>query len=307
MGTLNIFGFRALWSPYFLVFLLMLLTMYFLITVIYRRNFKNSETLTTKQGIIFSLGILLLYVIKGAPVDLLGHLMFSAHMTQMAILYLIIPPLLIIGIPQWIWRNLINVAGIKPIFMLLTKPLIGLILFNGFFSIYHIPMVFDMVKTDKIIHASYTFVLFLLAINMWWPLINQLEEHQTLNGLKKVGYIFAEGVLLTPACALIIFADTSLFATYSNPAAWQEALKLCVPSNRLSGLELTGPEIFNSMSLVQDQQLGGVLMKIIQEVVLGIVLASTFFEWYRKDQEASDFKINKMETNRSLNSEHREF
>lgn len=294
LAPLKIFGFRALWSPYFLVFLLMLITVYFLITVFYRRNFKGSEPLTTKQGIIFLFGILLLYAIKGAPIDLLGHLMFSAHMTQMAILYLIIPPLLIIGIPQWIWRKLVNVAGIKPIFMLLTKPLIALILFNVFFSIYHIPLVFDMVKTDKVTHASYTLVLFLLAINMWWPLINQLEEHQTLSGLKKVGYIFAEGVLLTPACALIIFADSSLYATYSNPAAWQEALKLCVPSNKLSGLELTGPEIFNSMSLVQDQQLGGVLMKIIQEVVLGFVLASSFFEWYRKDQEASNHEINNM-------------
>jgi len=282
--SLDIFGFRALWSPFFLILLLVILASYFLVTTKYRTLFQQSEALTKKQWISFASAILLLYVVKGSPLDLLGHIMFYVHMIQMAILYLVIPILFIYGIPPWMWRFLLSKPIIKPLFAFFTKPLIALILFNGVFSFYHVPNIFDIVKTDMWLHAIYTSVLFLLAICMWWPLVNELEEYETLNGLKKVGYIFADGILLTPACALIIFADTPMYSTFSDPNAWASALELCVPSTTLASLNLSGPEMFNSMSLLEDQQTGGVLMKVIQEVVYGVILAQVFFSWFKKEQ-----------------------
>lgn len=285
MLMLDIFGFRALWSPYLFLFLVFVLALFFLITVFYQHHFSSSVPLTKKQGFFFTIGILLLYIIKGSPVDLLGHITFYTHMIQMAFLYLVIPPLLLIGIPPWIWRAIVNSRRIKPFFRFFTMPLISLLLFNGFFSIYHIPLVFDAVKTNIFYHAGYTGLLFILAIFMWWPLLNQLPEHQKLAGLKKIGYIFADGALLTPACALIIFASDPVYATYSDPGAWAKALELCVPQTTLSGLSLSGPEMFSSISLLHDQQLGGVLMKVIQEIVYGTVLFHVFFTWYREEQQ----------------------
>lgn len=284
MLTLDIFGFQALWSPFFFVALVLILIGYFLLTVKFKDKFTGSEPLTKRQGIYFSIATILLYVMKGSPIDLLGHIMFYVHMIQMAFLYLIIAPLFIIGIPQWIWRAVINARFIRGMFQFFTKPLIAIVLFNGFFSFYHIPLIFDVIKTDMWLHGSYTMFLFVMAIFMWWPLLNELPEEQTLVGLKKIAYIFADGVLLTPACALIIFADTPMYATFSDPRAWAQALELCVPSTTLVTLNLSGPEMFNSMSLLHDQQTGGVLMKIIQEIVYGVVLAKAFFQWYRKEQ-----------------------
>jgi putative membrane protein len=43
--------------------------------------------------------------------------------------------------------------------------------------------------------------------------------------------------------------------------------------------------MFFALPLLEDQQLGGVLMKIIQEIVYGTVLFFVFMEWYRKEQE----------------------
>lgn len=288
MLSLDIFGFRALWSPMFFIILSLIVLGYFLVTVKFRDKFKDSEPVTRKQGIIFTLAIILLYVVKGSPLDLMGHIMFYAHMTQMAILYLVIPPMIVVGIPQWIWRKILSYKAIKSAFKFFTHPLIALILFNGVFSIYHIPDVFDVIKTDMWLHSIYTTILFMLAIFMWWPLVNQLDEYETLSGVKKVGYIFADGILLTPACALIIFADVPMYATYSDPRSWMEAMELCVSPTVLSSLSLSGPEMFNSMSLLHDQQLGGVLMKVIQEIVYGYVLAQIFFSWYRKEQREEE-------------------
>jgi putative membrane protein len=170
------------------------------------------------------------------------------------------------------------------VFRFFTKPLISLVLFNGLFSFYHVPFIFDVVKMNAAYHAIVTTVIFISAFFMWWPVVNKFEQ-QTLSGLKKVGYIFADGVLLTPACALIIFADVPLYKTFSDPQAWLNALQLCVPKGTLASLDLTGPEMFLSMSLLHDQQLGGVLMKIIQEIIYGVMLFFIFMEWYRKERE----------------------
>lgn len=286
--TLDIFGFKALWSPYYLMVLILVLALYFFITIIHREKFAGSEPLTKRQALYFSVGIVLLYVIKGSPIDLMGHLMFYAHMIQMAILYLVIPPLFIIGLPQWLWRKVINFPVVKGLFTLFTKPIIALLLFNGVFSFYHIPFVFDLVKTNILYHGAYTAILFLFAVLMWWPLMNELKEEQKLSGLKKLFYLFADGVLITPACALIIFTDVPLYSTFSDPNIWAKALQLCVPQSTISSLNLSGPEMFTSLSLLHDQQLGGVLMKILQELIYGSVLYQVFMKWYRKEQRDSE-------------------
>lgn len=285
---LSIFGFRALWSPYFMIFVLLLIAGYFFLTVKKRHLFKNSEPLQKKHAVLFIIAMILLYATKGSPVDIMAHIMFSFHMVQMALLYLIIPPILIASIPEWVWEKVIEVRFIKSIFRFFTKPLIALVLFNGIFSIYHIPLIMDAVKMNIFIHATYTILLFVFAIFLWWPLINNLPGHHQLHGLKKIGYIIGDGVLLTPACGMIIFAPVAMYATYTDGEMWMKAMALCVPGNTLSGLSISGPELFTNMPAKEDQQLGGVLMKIIQEIVLGVMLAKIFFDWYKKEQQEGD-------------------
>lgn len=285
MFEISMFGFRALWSPYFLLFLFIITIGFFYSVFKRQQKCPNEIALTKKQGIFFILSIILLYIVKGSPVDLLGHIMFTFHMIAMAILYLLIPPLLIVSIPNWMWEQFFKVRVIRQFFQFFTKPIIALIMFNGMFSFYHVPFIFDFIKTDVIYHSVYTFVLFIFAMFMWWPLMNQYDEERQLSGLKKIGYLFADGVLLTPACALIIFADSPMYATYTDPQLWAQAMKLCVPADLLSQLTLSGPEMFNLMPAKYDQQLGGVIMKILQEIIYGSILFVVFLQWYRKEQK----------------------
>ncbi len=177
--------------------------------------------------------MVLLYTIKGSPVEVLGGILFSAHMTQMAFLYLVFTPLLIKGIPNWVWKATIDLPVVKPIFHFMTKPFIALLSFNLIFSIYHIPLVFDTVRTDITLHGLFTFILFILAVFMWWPLISPVEDDIELNGLRRIGYILGSAVLLTPACGLIIFAGNPLYATYYDSSQWLKAMSLCAPVSSL--------------------------------------------------------------------------
>lgn len=279
------FGFRALWSPYLFLFLLMITCVFFYFAYKKRHLFDGGEKLTKKEASLFILSILFIYIIKGSPLDLLGHLMFTFHMIQMAFLYLLIPHFLIRAIPKWMWERILSFRLMKLMFRFFTKPLIALVLFNGIFSLYHIPIVFDTVKTNVWYHSIYTVILFLLAIFMWWPLVNRMDRENQLSGLKKVAYLFADSVLITPACALIIFSKTPMFETYTNTELWIQSLHLCVPSDIVPNLNLTGPEMFNLMPAHYDQQTGGVIMKVLQELIYGVILYRILMEWYRKEQQ----------------------
>ncbi|MEK3889684.1 cytochrome c oxidase assembly factor CtaG [Bacillus sp. FSL K6-3431] len=290
-----LFDFVSLWSPFFALYMLLIILAYYFITVRYRKYFKESTPLAKKQAISFILFIVLLYIIKGSPIDLMSHMMLTMHMLQMAFLLLILPILFIKGIPNWLWRVVLNNRIIKALVRFFTKPVIALLLFNAMFSLYHIPLILDFSKTSNFYHALIHTLLFLLAILMYWPLLNSLEEYNTMSGLQKVGYIFANGMLMLPPCALIIFADTPLYATYSDPETWINALSLCATPSSMAGLGSVGPEIlemFNPLGLLYDQQLGGIIMKAVQETVYGIILAMIFRAWYRKEQEISDHEEN---------------
>ena len=79
-----------------------------------------------------------------------------------------------------------------------------------------------------------------------------------------------------------------MYETYTNADAWLKAMELCVPASTLAGLTLSGPELFSNMTPLADQQLGGILMKIIQEIIYAVFLGSIFFKWYKNEQDNAE-------------------
>lgn len=68
-------------------------------------------------------------------------------------------------------------------------------------------------------------------------------------------------------------------------------MALCVPAGTLaglSGLGISGPELFTNMETLTDQQLGGILMKVIQEIVYVFVIGSVFIKWYKEEQDNAE-------------------
>lgn len=290
---IQIFGFRALWSPYFLAFVLLLGIAYYLIIGPYRHKIsgeKETEATPFKQQSAFYFGLLLLYIAKGSPVDLMSHIMLTAHMIQMVIMFFILPIFIINGTPKWLWRKLVYLPVIRPIFKVLTKPIVALVTFNVLFSLYHMPDIFDFSKSSIVAHTAILVVLLFFAFIMWWPILTPLEEFDTLPPLLKMGYLVGSAAIITIACALIIFASTPLFNAYSSEGSWIQAMSLCVPSDVLDGLafSISGPEMFSPLSVLEDQQAGGIIMKIMQEIVYIIMLARIFMSWFTKESLAID-------------------
>ena len=61
-----------------------------------------------KQRFYFILALVALYIGWGSPFYIAGHIMISFHMVQMVFAYFIATPLLLLGIPSWMFQALID-------------------------------------------------------------------------------------------------------------------------------------------------------------------------------------------------------
>jgi len=285
MFGLDKFNFAELWSPVVLLVYVIIAAAYLLITGPYRTLFTGSEPIGWGRRSMFLSGLFLFYFAQSGPLEVLAHMMFSAHMIAMTVSYIIAPPLLLIGVPAWLWRKFFGLTFLQR-FRFLGRPLVSIILFNGLFSLYHMPVILDYVMLHFTIHRILYAVLFLTSLLMWWPIICPVPERNRLSELQKMVYIIIAGVLLTPACALIIFAPDSLYETYSNPAVWATAMTYCIPGDPELLLQMfEGPGAFTSLTAVDHQQIGGISMKLIQEFLYISILAWVFKQWFSKEKK----------------------
>jgi putative membrane protein len=255
-------GFFELWNPVLLLLVIVVGIVYGKMVGSNKKMIKDAHTVGTRQKLAFYTGLALFYIGQGSPINYIGHhYLFSIHMLQQTILYLTVPIFIWTGMPAWLFRPLIKNRVVSACFSFFTKPLIAIFMFNILFSIYHMPFIMDGLMNNEFFLLGYHIVLLITAFLMWFPVFCPLPERDSLSDLKKIAYIFGNGMLLTPACALIIFADTLLYEMYRNVSV-----------------------SFLYLSPLDDQQLGGVIMKIIQEIVYGSALAYIFFKWYRRER-----------------------
>ncbi|BBI31491.1 cytochrome c oxidase assembly factor CtaG [Cohnella abietis] len=286
MWGLEYFSFRDLWSPVFMIFMMAIIVLYTFVIGPWRHRFAGSQPVSILRQLAFVLSIVLLYLTQGGPLSLLGHLMFTFHMTNMAIAYIVVPPMLIYAIPDWLWRRLFAASFWRArIFQFFMNPIVSLLLFTLLFSFYHMPANHDWIMTHITVHKLYYILLLLSSLIMWWHVYCPIPEWKRMSNLLTLGYIFMGGLLLTPACAMIIFATTPLFGVYNDPEIWVKAMGYCMsgdPAVLLSQFE--GPSFFNMLSTEDDQQLGGIVMKLVQEFVNAAALYTVFMQWYRRER-----------------------
>jgi putative membrane protein len=268
-GAVSTVSWAEQWSPGLFTIILILAILYLKAVGSWLSRFADSEPVKLKHKLYVLIGLSLIYAAEGTPISYYGHhYLFSAHMLQQSLLYLMAPPLIICGLPAWLLRPLFRHPLADRLMKLWSNPLVALFVFNLVFSFYHIPLVMDRLMANELLMIVYNTVFFIAAFQMWYPLYGRLPEYSRMNGLKKMGYIFVNGILLTPACALIIFADSTMYQMYEN-----------------------APAVFSWLSAIDDQQLGGVIMKIVQEFVYATALANAFFAWYRLERKDEDDEL----------------
>ncbi|KQL48895.1 cytochrome C oxidase assembly protein [Brevibacillus choshinensis] len=277
------FGFRATWNPELIVLTALLGIAYFSFIGPLRHTFAHATPVPLGKKCLFAAGLLLFYFGMGSPLNVAGHFLFSAHMLQQSMLYLVMPLLMLAGTPAWLLRPLIERKWSRKLLSVFSHPIPAVLLFNALFSFYHMPVILDMAMNQLAMHNLIHLLLLLSALLMWMPVIAPLPEIHRLTELQKLAYIFANGVLITPACALIIFSATPLYDTYvSGPTM------LCAP---FFSAPIDKSMFAVPLQALDDQRLGGIIMKLMQELTYGSVLAYVFASWYRKEKDQPDDQL----------------
>lgn len=221
-----------------------------------------------RKKIWFLYGLVTIYVSLAGPVAILANnLLLSAHMLQQSLMYIVMPPLILLGMPEGFYRVVDEKMAKLGVFRKLTSPLIILVLFNMVWSFYHIPLIYEFFLEQVILLEILHVVLNTTAFFMWIHVLAPIGKVNNMSYMVKVGYMFANGMLITPACALIIFAGSVVYPSL-----------------------IEAPQIFPWLPPIDDQQLGGIIMKIVQEVSYGMVISYLFFKW-AKVERAKDAEV----------------
>lgn len=225
-----------------------------------------------KQTLLLFLALCIFYILAGSPFSQISHLSFSLHMLQMSVLYFIVPPMILLGIPYPFLQLATRFSFIKKISRLQPPPMISLILFAVLFTLYHLPFVMNYTSQHLFLQNGYAFLMFALAFSMWRPLTEHHPEQRLSHTAMKT-YGFRSGLILMPACLLFIL---NIFTEHmNNPYLAQLAAHICLPPQTAS-FELL-PPFFNSKL---DQFLAGLLMLLIHKfsIVTSVRLGSTLSE-----------------------------
>ena len=119
---------------------------YFLLTGPLSSRFEGSAPVSAGRKTLFVGGMLTFYLAQGGPIELLGHTMFSFHMVSMAMSYLMAMPLLILGIPVWMWRAFDKVNPFKKLGFL-ARPIVARFCLMACFLLSH-PVIHDFVMLN---------------------------------------------------------------------------------------------------------------------------------------------------------------
>ena len=226
-----------------------------------RRRFGWAPAVESRHVALFSLGVLVLFVALTSPIHHLGdNFLFSAHMIQHLLLILVVPPLLLLGTPEWLLRPLVHLPQVLAAGRFLTHPVIAFIIFSFVLSVWHFPALYDLTLHNHVAHISEHLLFISASVIMWWPVLSPTPELPRASYPIQMLYLFFLSLPPGFIGAAITFSQEVLYEWYGTvPRLW-------------------------GISALADQQIGGLIMKIPGALTFLGALTVVFFVWFNREE-----------------------
>jgi len=219
---------------------------------------------TVGEKLFFFAGLLVMFSSLNGPIhDLSDYYLFSAHMVQHLLLTLLMPPLLLAGIPGWMLRPVTSHRFVAPVARFLTRPAICFTIFNLIIAGWHLPPLYNAAMADHNIHILEHVMMMTGAVLMWWPLMSQLPELPRLAYPAQMLYSFLMTIPMSIVAIYIVMADRVLYPAYS-----------------------AAPRIL-PLSPLEDQLLGALIMWIPGGIIFYIIMTVVFFKWNARGEDST--------------------
>ncbi len=234
-----------------------------------RRELGDTRIISQAQIFSFAGGMAMLFLALVSPFDTVGAELVSVHMVQHLLLTLVAPPLLVLSRPAIAFLWAFPVAqrrragrfwariGLTRAVRVLMQPLMVWAMFCGAFVTWHLPGPYMWALHNEGIHTI-EHLSFFVASLLFWTLVIEPSGH------RRIGYGFALLFVTTAAVvtglagALMILSPRPLYPEDARAvAAW-------------------------GLTLLEDQQLAGLMMWIPMDIVYFATAGWLFVAWLRE-------------------------
>lgn len=223
-----------------------------------------TETASRRQRASFAVGLLVLLLALGWPLADLADSSLLARMTQRSLLLLVVPPLLLLGLPRWLVDRLTRPAIVDSALGALTRPVMATVLFNAAVVASFLGPAINGEAHSAAIAAGVNLGLLAVATIMWIPALRTIPGEHYLSTGGRAGYLMVQAILPTFPALIFIFAQHPLYSAYAQ-----------APTTL-------------GLSPLLDQQVAGALAKVAG---LGILLGAAgffLFRWHQAEETGAD-------------------
>lgn len=213
-----------------------------------------------REAIWFGLAVASFYGAVGSPIDAAGeNFLFSAHMLQHNILMYLTPIFGIKGVPGELLDALLRrFLWLEVAFRALFHPVFAGFCFTFVFCGWHFPYLYELALHDRAVHVLEHLMMFGTSFIMLWPIFSASAVIRPSAWGIQVLYIFLLMVAQIPLFAILTFAENPLYPTYE-----------------------LAPRLISWLDPLQDQVLGGLIMKVANMLISLWIMARAFILWNR--------------------------
>jgi putative membrane protein len=253
--------------------LVALQVVYILCVGAYRDRFAGSLAVPRWRQLSFTAGVLVMFVALATPLDTLADTyLFTAHMLQHLLLTLAAAPLLLLGLPGWLVRPLLSATRLTGFVHWARHPLVAFFGFNLIFALAHVPSFYELTLASEPLHAAEHLVFVGTAMLMWIPVLSPVPDIAApYPPLGQVLYLFLQTVPASLLGALLSATSSPYYPTY-----------------------VLAPRIV-SLSALEDQQLGGLLMWVGSGMYFLLASGVVFFVWASREEAANRRPVGALE------------
>lgn len=212
----------------------------------------------------FGSAVFLLVVALVSPIDVLSSNLFSIHMVQHMLLIYAIPPLLLLGTPGWLLRPALSIPYAKTVLRFITSAVPATVIFNGILVVWHLPTMWDFALLSPTVHALEHVCFLGAGLIVWWPIYSPLPEVPRLPYAAQMLFLFVQSLVPAIIGAFITFSSVVIYPVY-----------------------LETPKLLGLSPLV-DQQIAGLLMKVLGTLFIWVLLTIKFFQWFSHEEHEDE-------------------
>ncbi|UCG86991.1 MAG: cytochrome c oxidase assembly protein [Gemmatimonadota bacterium] len=214
---------------------------------------------------LYLTGVAVLWIAADWPIGPLGAgYLLSVHTIQYIVFAFVAPPLLIAGTPRWLLRHMIRRHWASNIARTVSRPLVAFLIFNVVLLATHLPSVVDGLTASQLGSFAVDMSWLTAGLVLWWPILGPLPELNPMPYPGRIVYLIANVFIPTVPAAFLTYATYPIYALY----------------------ELAPP--IGSLTAVEDQQIAGMIMKIVGGFIVLGTASVLFFKWARAEERREE-------------------